>query len=571
MKRMAMFAWNMLLVGVLLSASRAFTASAQLSTAAPPKDGATPSAGEPVQERKPERETSRVPELDLPEVVITGENELLRRVQRDLGLAQDVALGARDWQALLSFDQALPKDSGRDFEWMNRAPRGEFGAWFRAGGGADELWRGDGALFYHPAPWNFLLGGYAAHFDGEPAGTEKTFNTQRRWWFQAAWEKDAETFAQGRRLFYRRDAAWPHHFGEVEETFVQGRARAAFSLASWAAFRGKLSQAEWEQHPPAGFSTARVRERNIEAESVFFPGSPWNLSFSAGYEEGEALRSVSGIPRFRRSFFQGRLSGSLGDHAFFNMMLGSVAYSDSAFPETTVWEASIRRWIGENTVLEFFGAKSTESSAWLPWGLDRVHRIFEGYTAPPLVDPAIGWEFQHFLRNLGLHILVRGELRKEKRRWTWTDVQDGTGNAPAFLQKTVVLPEGDVRRLGIELQKDLFSAWRLELDGLWQESEAGFAFLTDFPEWEGTTTLKKESHRAAWGMRWVTQGKRRARAYDGGDLPAWGRLDLFGEWRWSPLWSLWVVGENINGTRYENILGYPAPSRVFLAGAELRW
>lgn len=571
MKRTALFARNMLLAGVLLSAPRTFAASAQLSTAAPPKEAATPSAGEPATERKPEREASRVPELDLPEVVITGENELLRRVQRDLGLAQDVALGARDWQALLSFDQALPKDSARDFAWMDRAPRGEFGAWLRAGAGADELWRGDGALFYHPTPWNFLLGGTTAHFDGESTGTGKTFNTQRRWWFQAAWEKDAETFVQGRRLFYRRDAAWPHHFGEAEETLVQGSLRAALSLASWAALRGKLSQAEWEQRPPAGFSPARVRERNIEAESVFFPESPWNLSLSAGFEEGEARLPVPGTPRFRRSFFQGRFLGPLGDAAFFNLMVGSIVHTDPDFPDTAVWEASLRRRMGENTVLELSGSKSMESFAWISWGLDRVHRIFEGYATPPLADPAIGLEFQHFLRGVGLHIQVRGEHRKEKRRWAWTDVQDGTGNAPVFLQKTVVLPEVDVRRLGVAFQKDLFSAWRLELEGAWQEAQAPLVFPTDFPGWEGTAILKKETHRSEWGIRWVTQGKRRARVQDGGDLPAWGRLDLFGEWRLSPLWSLWAVGENISGTRYESILGYPAPRHVFLAGVEVRW
>jgi hypothetical protein len=523
----------------------------------------------PVKPRSP-----RVPEFTLPEVVITGENQLTIGAKRLDRYTQDVTTGTRDPGGLDRPTNDLPgleKGLTALSSPLNEPPRRT--AFILHPGAGTSRSMGVWALFGQEyGELRYLLSGDYSGGQGETVGEGRIH--ERRHGYSLGL-----VFAPTRKIDFRltRDYSVRREDLPYQATVLERRGTAFTTGADWRFREG------WS----ASFSAA-ARDLPYELGT----GTPWN---GPRLREPEAAVRVSADlrnPILEGLDLEGGMRRSLcspcGEVSRSDLFRGSAtlrwragnrveAKAGTGISRVTGFEQTLRPnlrgelriLLGDSTRVGLTARREKETPGLYDRFLGTPYALPSAGIRPPAeVQQEFGAEISR--KFGGRWLLTCGH---STGRWSrlsqWTDA--GGGSVPVHLRVLETLERADLQRTSTGLETDLGAGWTLDARHRLSRARSirGPARLTDLPLHEGSLAIARKTDR--WEAD-LLLGVRSPMNSDGNLPGTYGshlRADLSARHRWNERVSFWAEGRNLMGRRYETSPGYPAPRHHVMVGMEL--
>jgi len=552
-----------------LSSTRATAEPTPSAEGIPTRTRSAPREGE-MTEAKPR--PTKIPEFTLPEVVITGENQLTIGAKRLERSRDDVTIGTRELRGLDRPSDDLPGLEKRLTGLSARPgddPRRSTLILHPGAGTPSSL--GGWALYGHETDRarGVLMGDWADS-RGETVATGRIREKRQGYGLDVTVFPARNLDLKFVREYSRRTVDLPYSASTLE------RRGAAFSArADWRfheGWRTVLRAAARDLPIESGDGSARIRLREPEASWGFH--GDFRHPFLEGMDlEGVFLRSLcepaTGVSRSDR--FHGHLALRLkaGSHVSALARAGAMRATGFDFPPRLDAQGTLSILMGSSTRLGMTFRREREIQRMHAPFLDSLYAVPLSGLTPPL---DVQREFiLEIARKIGERWLVG--LKHRQGRWgnraQWTDASGGED--PVYLRTIQTLDEVDFRRIASSIEFIPSEGWTVEARHEWQwvEEVSGSRLVTDTPLHEASLGVRRRWDR--WESSGRLGGCSPMNAH--GDFPGtYGSrlmLDLDARYRWTQRLSLWGQSSNITGRRYESIPGYPATRHQILAGFEV--
>lgn len=533
-----------------------------------------PSQGEgekaPVQSRP-----TAVPEFSLPEVVITGENELTIGAKRLDRKENDVTLGSHD---LTGVERAI-----NDLPGLNKTftaltaeeagPSKDTAFILHAGGGTPDSYGGWGLFGQEFKDLQYLLNGFYSTWGGEAAGAG-------------------------------RDGDKRYNFGLDVKLF----STTPFSLR----LAGNISQIE-DELPYQGSirETHQGSEQsadlhwkisNLVQAQVKISNQPTTLS----YWDGSAKTNQTGE-------LEGQFKVTAEDlDPFLNRVGleagGRRATSDFASPAVTSYDWA---WFGLQAFLKhgenlsltaklqgqggsgldlplkffpvldlmwrFFG----QSQLNLYWRTDRYVDSFHNtymnneHVAPetgfPLATEVTGEWGGRFTQKISEKIItsLSASVARIQNDHQWTDISP---SAPVQIQAYSTLGEVEITKAGANVQWNFMKDWQAAATYQWTQgmNRSGDGLnVTGLAAHRGILSIYRGDDQLETRLELQAMSDRQAFDSLPGSLPAYWTLGLDATYHLSKTFSLWLNGDNLLGENYQIQPGYLEPRFHIRGGIEV--
>lgn len=540
-----------------------------------PNANQKPSQGEgekaPVQARP-----TAVPEFSLPEVVITGENELTIGAKRLDRKEDDVTLGSHDLTGVERAANDLP-GVDKTFTALSTeeaGPAKDTAFVLHAGGGVPSTYGGWGLFGQQFREFQYLLSGYYSTWGGQ--ATADGFDGDRKYRFGlGTLLAPSEPFNLGLSWSYSSvDAELPYQSSMRE--LHQG----------WD-FGG---EAKWK------VSDLSMIQAHVTAQTT-------NLNYWNGTAQSNQAQELEGSLRFSADdigpVFNRFSAEAGGRHATsdLNPLLSVGAYDWGWVALQAYIKQSENLGLtaklqgqggnGLGLPLKFFPAFELMWRAFqsgqldLHWRTDRYvddfHSLFGdnehvspvgGFPSPTEITSEFGGRFTQKVTEK-IVASVSGSVAQMTGYHEWTDLDPVT---PVFIQGYSAIPNVQIIKAGANVQWGFLKYWQAAAAYEWQQGtdQSGKMLnLTNLPTHRGVASLYRGDDKLETRLSLVGVSERQAYELLPGTLPAYFTVNLDATYHWTKELSLWLAGDNLTGQSYQLQPGYLEPQFHVRGGFEV--
>ena len=532
----------------------------------------TPATGD---KAVPKLRPTQVPEFDLPEVVITGENRLTIGAKRLERRTEDVTLGTRELRGLDRPVNDLPGLEKSLTALSMDAGRGSKDTTFilHAGGGRPSCWGGWALWGQEYGMFRYLLSADTSDGRGEIAGPGRMREKRRGYGVDLRFRASRDMDFHLSRIYSARTEDLPHLSSREERRGASFVANGEWRLTENVKARLNAESNDLPIDLGIGNGTLHMRIREPKASLLIITDVRHPLV--------EGIDLSGGFRHAMGNFLPGAVNGYRLGWADLTVRLkaGERVRALTAFRHTRTSTFDSPKRLDPRGEISLLAGESTRLS--LSARRERIaydlveHFLREPYTfpadgfLPPLdIERQFGVEI---VRKVGERILLT--LSGSQGRWgdrmQWTDASSGM--EPLFLRVPQVLKVVDFHQAASRLEFDLRDGWSIDWAQSWilAQDVAGDAWLTDLPRHAGALSLTRKTGKLE-AVAGVT-GNSTKNAF--GNRPGTYGSNLTGNlsvrYAQSRSLTLWMAGRNLNGARFETAPGYAAPRFHITAGIEV--
>ncbi|HVM31874.1 MAG TPA: hypothetical protein VMU88_01975 [bacterium] len=519
---------------------------------------------------------TEVPDFSLPDVVITGDNELTIGAKRLERPEEDVTLGTRDLGSLNRSSDDLPglektltatstEDTGASRNsalvlHLGGGDEGTFGGWGLAG----QSFTG----------FQYLLSGGYSHWDGERAGAlglldgEETYHAGLD--AQIAPEGPLKINLAGK--YQALNAPLPYQGVNERHQGLDLRAGLDAKLSGFEGLGLRLED-QWTQLTDwdLGLGTARSNEFQGTGLLFFNELGPFFKDFSV--EGGLKVADASGLPagaasRASLGWVEPSVGWKLGDAWALTTRLQAQAGGGFDLPLRLYPSADLTWDFLQSAQLELTYVNQRSLADFYQTYLGVPHLSdAAGFSSPEETVNQVGLKWtQKVSEQCIFSIFGSDETRKQYHQWS--DLLPL--GSPAYLQRETTLGSVELTKAGANFQFDFDRNLALSSKIQWQKgvNQSDGRNLTDLPDVQWWISLLKTE--AKWDAELGIHGAGARKAFETlpGELPAYGTLTFSGDYHLDRGLGLWVSAENPLGTSIQSQPGYDDPKFYVQAGLE---
>ncbi len=528
-----------------------------------------------VEKALPAARPTAQPQFTLPEVVITGENQLTIGAQRLERHEDDVTLGSRELRGLSRSGDELPGlDKARTgtSALSPEEPRDTAMA-LHLGGGIPESIEGWALLGHQLNGFGGLLHGYGEKCGGEDVASGKTAFESMGWGvvLQAAPHQRVSLRLSREYARDRNDMPWHSTRENRNRMDLDGEARWRFAPSWWASARGRFldTRLEGADGSLSGYGSARAREREGRVRVQWDGSGPFaqGIWLEAGGRESRGDFIVPLLSRYDVAW--GRLGVRFQPTRRLSLETAFGAKNISGRDLSGRGEPSavLDFTLSENSRLKFHWRRELTLPTFQGIRGEAAHTSVQGgLPVPGFVKDDIGGEWSRRMADR-VTVVLGGRGWREENLSQWNEPA-----LDAHLQQLEVV--GSIRaweaRMGLDV--DLPKRGYARADYLLSEGEdktgAGKK-LTLWPRHTGVLALGRDFSKGKAQCTFQAAARREGASSREASLPPYGILGFEFQRVMSKTLTIWARGENLTGTKYELRPGYPEPR--FHARAGLEW
>lgn len=516
-----------------------------------------------------------VPEFSLPEVVITGENELTIGAKR-LGTQEtDVTLGSRDLTGMERSLNDLPGLS-KTFTALSTeegGPAQDHALVLHLGGGNPETYGGWGLWGQQWTAFQYLLDGFYSNWGGQTTAGGK--DGDRKWGLglqtQILPSQPFGVDLGGR--FDRRDAELPYQSSireVLDSTDLMFKTHWSFQDLTRleVGMEGRFTQSQaWD----LGLQTHQVQEYEGEAKWSGEALDPLLTKLSLAVGGRHVTSDLSGpwVPGYDLGWVEAQ--GTLQWTGSLSLAARVLAQAGSGF------ELPIALYPGLDLTWRVFG-NSQIGLFWLnDRNLDSFQRVYgsQEHMAPSDGLPGPTEEVDQwggrYSQKISEDILfsISASTGRIKGYNQWSDLQSAT---PDYVQVLSSLGQVQLTRAGANLQWNFQRDWQIAAayQKNWAENQSGDGrSITGLPDQKGVLSLYRGDEKLETRLELAYVGARNAFEDAPGTLSDYFTLGLDATYHLEKYLSLWLDGDNLTGQAYQVQPGYLEPQFHVRAGVEL--
>jgi hypothetical protein len=521
-------------------------------------------------------ETSKpaaVPKFSLPDVVITGENELTIGAKRTEALENDVTRGAQNLTQLNRSSEDLPglDKSLTALSTQETGTSQNTALILHGGGGVPGTLGGWGLFGQDLTDLEYLLSAYYSAWGGQ--ATHGSFDGDQKYSFGGELKVVPTDKTTLRFSLYSNqvDATLPYQ-NAIQETH-QGLDMNASLDYKWSnvwrtemRFNGKITNLNyWNQ--TALTNQAQEFNENIkligEELDPFFNsltlevGDRQDSSNFTAANNGYNLAWASAQTRF--VFFENldltaSVEGQSGNNA---------SLSSKLFPAVNL------RWrFLEDTQLTAYWKTSRTQDSFYDIFLDREHISPLGL--PSAIENTGEWGAKLTQKlNESMVFNATASTAQYQNYQQWTDINSAN---PNFIETYSSLPSVQINRILADFEWKFDSVWKTNLSYQWTQgiNQSGNNLnLTFLPQNQGQISLTRADDQWESTLAFVMVSDFQALDSASLDLPAYATLNLNAAYHFTRNFSLWLQGDNLLGASYVIQLGYLEPQVHLRGGLEI--
>jgi hypothetical protein len=516
-----------------------------------------------------------VPKFSLPDVVITGENELTISAKRTESLENDVTLGAENLTQLNRSADDLPglNKSLTALSTQETGTSQDTALILHGGGGIPGTLGGWGLFGQDLTAVQYLLSAYYSTWGGE--ATNGSFDGDQKYGFGGEFKVITSDKTSLRLSLYSQqvDAILPYQ-NAIQETH-QGLTMNADLNYKWTnvwrtelIVDGKITTLNyWD----LSASSNQAQEFNERLKLIGEEIDPfWNAftlevgdwkdksNFTSTANNGYNLAWVSAQTRFNFSDnwdLTASLEGQAGDNSNLSAKLfPAVNLRWRPFEDTQLtayWKTARTQYSFYDT---FMNTEHVSPQSGLPaateitgeWGASLTERFD-----------------QYILLNL---TASTAQLQNYQQ---WTDINPAS---PNYIEIYSSVPSVQLNRFTADLQWKWNDVWKTDWVYQWTQglNQSGDGLnLTFLPTNQGSFSITRADDQWEATLSVVIASDRQGLDSATLDLPAYATLNLSAAYHISRGFSLWLNGDNLLGTSYDLQPGYLEPQVHLRGGIEI--
>jgi TonB dependent receptor-like, beta-barrel len=544
----------------------------------PPAAGAPsasqkPSQGEGEKAPVPSRPAA-VPEFSLPEVVITGENELTIGAKRLDRKENDVTLGSHD---LTGVERSLNDLPGLQKTFTALAaeepgPSRDTALALHLGGGIPGTYGGWGLFGQEFKDFQYLLSGFGSTWGGET--TASGHDGDRQYGAGGVldlWPSGPQKLVLNAN-FKRLDAELPYQ-GSIREIHDGWDLGASYQWALSNLAQAQVSVTnQWTSLDSwdGGLQDRWARESEgrfkITADNV---GPVFNrFSIEAGGRNaGSDFQGPSTGYDWGWILMQGLLKK--GENLSLAAKLQAQAGDGADLPLALYPGLDLTWRVFGDTQLNLYWRSDRYVESFYSDYMDREHLApSAGFPSPTEVSDEFGGRFtQKLNESLILSVSASSALMRGYHQWSDLDPLN-----PLFIQAYSTLGQVQMDKAAANLQWNFGKGWQAAATYQWTQglNQSGDGRrLTDLPVHRGILSLYREDDHLETRLDLEMASERWADEAGESLLPAYAVVGLDAAYHLSKTLTLWLNGDNLLGTAFQIQPGYLEPRDHIRGGVEM--
>ncbi len=520
---------------------------------------------------------TEVPQFSLPDVVITGDNELTIGAKRLERPENDVTLGTRDLSDLNRSSNDLP---GLD-KTITALSTEDIGSprasalILHLGGGDLGTYGGWGLFGQSFQAFEYLLSGGYSNWGGEPAGSGHDGEER------AKIGLDSELLPQGplnldlSANYEKADAELPYE-GSLRESRagldLKGTLTTKLSNFTDLNFQIQDEQTQlttWD----INLSQANVNELEAKGRLSFDEINSFlkNISIEAGGRDATSSDLPPGaVGNYQWGWLEGSAQWKLGDEGILTTKFqGQSGGGGLDLPLRFYPSADFYWHLFEDTQLEFNYTNSRAIDDFYQSYMEADHvSAAMGFALPSEQINEFGFKWTQKVTDQSIFSIFGsdGEISNYHQ---WTDLLPS--GAVTYIQSDSTIGLIDLKKAGANFQFDFDRDLALSAKYQWEEgtNKSDGRNLTELPTDQFWVALLKteENWDAKIGLQWVSARNAFETLPD--HLPAYWTVGFSGSYHFERALSLWFSAENLLGESYQLEPGYDEPRFYTQAGIEL--
>jgi len=532
------------------------------------------SPSQAVSDKAPETsKPAAIPKFSLPDVVITGENELTIGAKRTEALENDVTLGAQNLTQLNRSSDDLPglDKSLTALSTQETGSSQNTALILHGGGGIPGTLGGWGLFGQDLTDLEYLLSAYYSTWGGQ--ATNGSFDGDQKYSFGGEFKFIPTDKTTLRLSLYSNqvDATLPYQ-NAIQETH-QGLNMNAVLDYKWSnvwrtemSFNGKITNLNyWNQTSLSN----QAQEFNENIKLIGEEIDPfWNaFTLEAGDRQDSSnftaannaynLAWVSAQARF--VFFENldltaSVEGQSGNNSSLNSKL---------FPA-----ANLRWKFLEDTQLTAYWKTARTQDGFYDIFMDREHISPQGLPSATENTGEWGAKLTQKL-NESMVFNATASTAQYQNYQQWTDINPAN---PNFIETYSSVPTVQINRILADFEWKFDSVWKTNLSYQWTQglNQSGNNLnLTFLPQNQGQISLTRADDQWESTLALVMVSDFQALDSATLDLPAYATLNLSAAYHFTRNFSLWLKGDNLLGYGYVIQPGYLEPQVHLRGGVEI--
>lgn len=539
-----------------------------------PGPGQVPSQGEGEKAPVPEK-SSAVPEFSLPEVVITGENELTIGASRLDRRENDVTLGSHDLTGIERSMNDLPglNKTMTALSTEEAGPSRDTALVLHLGGGIPGTYGGWGLVGADFKDVQALLSGYYSTWAGETAGPGLDGD-------QKAGGNLGLRLYPDKNLNFRVGVGYDDNQANLPYENSITETRQGLDLNGEAQWKQtELSQTRlkvaYQTTQLDGWDQTAITHQAQELESrlswevenpAAFLGM---LSLDAGWRHAQSDFTGNGAGAY--DWYWGTLKTSVtsGENLSLNLSAQVQAGDGLNLPVNLYPVVDLMWRVFGTSQLDIYWRSDRFVDQFHNTYMEREHVAPDsGFPSPTEVASEWGARLTQKL-NERIIVSLSGSTAQVNGYHEWTDLN---GLAPDYIQQYGALSQVQLKKAGASLQWDFAKYW--QASGLYEYSQGDNTGndglnITALPQNRGVLSLYRGNDTWESRLEFVMVSSVNAFAKAGGTLPGYNTLNLSATYHLNKSFSLWLQGENLLGEVYQIQPGYSEPQYHIRGGIEL--
>jgi hypothetical protein len=535
-----------------------------------------PSQGEGVTAPAASKPTE-VPQFSLPDVVITGDNELTIGAKRLERPENDVTLGTRDLRDfnrsandLPGLDKTITALSTED----TGSPRAS-ALILHLGGGNLATYGGWGLFGQSFESFEYLLTGGYSNWGGEPAGPGHDGEERTQIGFAS------ELFPQGPLSvdfsgnYEKANVELPYENSSREShegINLKGNLTTKLSNFTDLNFQIQDEQTQlttWDQ----GLSLGKANELGGMGQLSFDEISSFlkTVSVESGFRGAASSDLPAGaVTDYQWAWLEGSAQFKIGDDWSLTTKLQAQAGGGGLDLPLRFYPSLDLFWhLFEDTQLEFSYTNSRTIDDFYQNYMDSDHlSALAGFALPTERMNEFGLKWTQKITDQSIFSIF-GSEGKISGYHQWTDLLPA--GQVVYIQDDSTIGLIDMKKAGVNFQFDFDRNLALSARYQWQSgtNQSDGRNLTELPlnQFGAAIIETEEKWDAKIGLQWVSQ--RYAFETRPDELPDYWTVGLSGSYHFERVFSLWCSVENLLGESYQLEPGYDEPRFYTQAGIEL--
>jgi len=516
---------------------------------------------------------SAKPQFTLPEVVITGDNQLTIGAKRLERHEDDVTRGSQELRGLSRSENDLPglENQRTGLSALSPEAARDTVAILHGGVGTQSTWEGWGLLGMQLKGFRALLDAMGDQYGGVSLGDGKNRRKMAGW----GGVLQAEPFEALQLRFsrdyrgHRNDLPYQSEIENRRASATEGDAVYRFA-PNWKvdvrAFYWDTVLEPGRPFKADGFHTIEREGRarlEWDTQGAFLE----NCWGEAGGRSSGGNFDTSSLNRFDAAWGRAGLRLALLSKVSLDLSMGAVRLGGVDLPVKGEPKVELEILPDEATLLRLHGRSARELQLFQETQGSAAYTLpLSGFSTPGFIRKEGGVDVERRITE-GLSASAGGRVWDEESHPQWTETD-------TILHRPIWESVGLLRcwegRIG--LKADLEHDLALQLDGRLSQAQnrsLDGKCATGWPRHQGTATLYRKTSKDYVGLTAKAAASREADSLGGVTLAPYWTLSLEARRALNDLLTVWADGENLTGQRYELVPGYPEPRFLVRAGIEL--